>query len=206
MSNKIIASLKGIMIMAFLCQCSSSGSGDGPGESSLIDSSVGYQSWPNESTTDTSVNYITSKILVSDLDQNGELENIFISELRFSSNKKSSVLRVTKSAKFKEVSNFKSNNIYLLKDSHPFAYDLNKDGDKEILFVSYDRDEIYAIDFKNKNLKKLYLRWRLSLPEPLPEDFDRNFKIVVIKEKKMIKIGPYGVFEKKNKKPALINL
>ncbi len=187
-----------------LCHCSTSGDGGQTAEESLVDPTVGYQSWPNSTTSEPNVNYITSKILVSDLDQDGNFENIFISELRFSSNKKSSVLRITSTSDFTEVGNFKSLSLHLYKESHPFAYDLNGDGDKELIFVSYDLDEIYAIEFKEKNLKNLFVRWRLKLPEPLKEDFDRNFKKISTKDGEMITIGDYAFIEKENRKPELI--
>jgi len=193
-----------IAIPLLLCQCSTSGDGGQTAEESLLDPTVGYQSWPNPTTSDSNVNFITSKILVTDLDRDGIFENIFISELRFSSNERTSVLRITKSSDFTEIGNFKSPHLHLFKESHPFAHDLNGDGDKELLFVSYDLDEIYAIEFKDKNLKNLFVRWRLKLPKALDKDFDRNFKRISTQDGEAIQIGDYTFIEKENRRPELI--
>ncbi len=184
--------------------CSQSGSGGGS-DGRVLGSDFAENHWPNETTTESSSTEITSKILISDLDQSGGLENIFISVLPNSSNKKSSVLRITQGPDFSEVLNYKSNRVSLLQDSIPFAYDFNNDGYKELVFVSYDRDQVYAFEFKNK-LKKIFIRWTANLPEVLDVDFDRQLKLVFFEEDTMIKVGPFGLYESKNKKVAIVDL
>lgn len=207
MNRPLFSSLLWICLGLLLSQCSSSGGGGSSYQESLVEADIGYESWPNSSTSEPTVSYISSKILVTDLNKDGQLENVFISALPHSSNPKSSILRITKTAQFTEISNFKSTQIHLLKDSSPYAIDLNDDGQKELLFINYDRDEVVAMEFKNKKMDTIQVRWRLRLPKPLPEDFNREFSEINLKGQKYIKIGNYGFYERgRSRKLHLIAL
>ncbi len=184
--------------------CSESGSGDEISDQ-VLDSDFAYTQWPNDSTSDSSSSEITSKVLVTDLDNQGGVENVFISVLPNSSDKRSSILRVTNGEDFTELANYKSNRISLLQDSIPFPYDLNKDGFKELLFVSYDRDEVFAFEFKD-NLKNVFVRWSVDLPEPLELDFDRHLREVVYGKDKVVQVGQFGLLEKQRHKVKVVDL
>lgn len=196
----------GILILFTFCLtlgCSDSGSS--PAEERIVNDDFAYASWPNETTSSPESGQIKSKVLISDLNKDGTKENIFISVLPNSSNQKSSILRITTGTDFIEASNFKSTNIHLYQPSIPYSFDLDKDGNKELLFLSYDLDRVYSFELKNK-LKDVFVRWSAKLPQALDEGFDLKFSPVTFQDKEMIKIGQYGLFEKSNKKVKVFDL
>ncbi len=190
--------------LALLPACSDSGA-LGAGSEQILSSDVVYNHWPNETTSSETSSEVTSKVLVRNLDNEGAQEHVFISVLPNSSNKRNSILRVTQGVDYSELVNFNSNRIALLQDSIPFAYDFNEDGLSELLFVSYDRDRVYAFEFKNK-LKKLFVRWTADLPETLDVNFDRRLQKIIFKDEPFIKVGPFGLTEIKNKKVSVVDL
>ena len=192
-----------LLLTGLLSSCNSTGDGEFA-DSSLLDSSYASGNWPNESTTNTNYNAISSKILVSDLNTDGVLENIFISRVRRSTNEKSYMIRITTSTGFQELANFTSPNATILKDSTPFAYDLNKDGLRELLFVSFNRYKIYAFEFHNKDLDKLKIRWVLTLPHQLLEDYKREMSIEIKDKLEVIRVEDYFIYETKDQKPKIL--
>lgn len=195
----------GCLLCPILVNCGGSGGGTIANDS-VFDASLIYSVWPNETTSENSSNDVVSKVLVSDLDSDGKQENIFISAVQRSTDKKSSILRVTQGQRFVEVSNFKSDRSHLLKDAIPFGFDIDSNSVRELFFVSYDRDKLYAFEFKNKNLKNLKMRWALSFTDPLPADFDRQMKLGFYKDVAVIKLGEYAIYEPKARKPKLVDL
>ncbi len=193
-----------LMSLALVSACSDSG-GPGGASEEILSSEIVYNHWPNETTSSDSSSQVTSKVLVSNLDNEGAQEHVFISVLPNSSNKRNSILRITQGPNFSELVNFNSNRIALLQDSIPFAHDFNEDGLRELLFVSYDRDRVYAFEFKNK-LKKLFVRWTADLPETLDVNFDRRLQKIIFKDEPFIKVGPFGLTEIKNKKVSVVDL
>jgi hypothetical protein len=186
--------------------CGSSGGGGASVEDWVVSSDQAEDLWPNESTTDQASSQITSKILITDLNQDEVDESIFISVLPNSSNPRSSMLRITSGEDFTEVANFKSSRLVFLQDATPFALDLNKDGTKELLFVSFDRDQIFALDFHPRKKRKVKVRWRVSLPKVLAPDFDRRLQVVDFDDQTFVKVGPYGLREKSRRRIKIIDL
>lgn len=191
-----------LLFLLLNSQCSKSSS---PGiNDQVVSASVAYASWPNSSTTDTNSSQIVSKVLMTDMDNDGTSENVFLSAVPSSTNKRNSVLRVTIGEGFKEVANYQSSRLALFHDSVPYAKDLDGDGEKELVFVSYERDQVYAFELKSKN-HKLDMRWQANLPETLPENFDRHFQSVSYKNKTYIKINHFGVREGKNREVSVVD-
>jgi hypothetical protein len=195
-----------LFLIGFLVNCSGNGVSSELVDSSVAEASYAYEKWPNDSTTDTASNNIVSKVLISDLDQDGILENIFLSELLGSTNPQNSILRITQGHGLKEVINFKSAQVHLLKDSIPFAIDLDNDGLREILFVSYSRDSLISFEFKNGDLKNIFIRWIVDLPQVMSQDFDRGIKLISYQGKEWVKVGPYGIRELNGRKTEVITL
>lgn len=189
--------------MAFLCQCNEAHDDYSYSDSSILPAEFAVQNWPNDTTTLKGSSIISSKILVSDLNKDGTLENVFISHVLNSTDTLSSVVRITSGAQFKEVANFTSQKAYILKDCVPFAFDINNDGLKEMFFVSADRGKVYAIQFVNKDLKKLFVRWKLDLPGELPENFERQIKIINHNGKKAFRVGKFTIYEKTPRVPSV---
>ena len=196
---KILSICFGVLAsLTILISCENGGSGFDP-ESQIIGTEVAYQSWPNDSTSNPESSQITSKVLVSNLDAQGDFENIFLSVLPNSSNQKSSILRVTSSSDFTELASFKSTQVFFLKDSTPFTFDLNNNNQREIVIVSYDLKKVYALEFKNNDLTEFFIRWKANLPYALDVDFERQLQLVSHQGREVIKVGNFGIYEKNNK-------
>ena len=195
-----------VSLCLLLIQCSSSGGEDQPGENSLVTAEEAYSFWPNESTTDLTSSKIVSKVLISDLNFDGLLENIFVSALPNSSNKKTSMLRITQGSDYEEITNYSTGRVALLQNSIPYTEDLDNDGMKELIFVGFYLDQVYSFEFKKDDLRKLFVRWTAHLPYPLEKDFSRQLMKITYKGKEMIKVGPFGIYESKNKKAKVLDL
>lgn len=194
-----------VLALFSLVSCSNSGGGGSSTDDLVMGEDFAYQEWPNQSTTDLASSEVVSKVLVSNLDGDDTRENIFISVLPNSTNSKSSVLRITSGTDFVERVNFKSTRIFLFKRAVPFAFDLNEDGNKELIFVSHDREKVFAFQFKDE-IENFFVRWVARLPRPLDPGFSPRFKIITYKGRKIFKIGDFGIMEKSGKKPRVIDL
>jgi hypothetical protein len=196
-----------IFILGFsslLMSCSGGSDSSGSLDSQLISSDVAYAAWPNSTTTKTNSNQITSPVLLSDINKDGVLENIFITVLPASTQPENSVLRVTSGEDYEEIINYDANRTPLFQNSYPFVFDVNDDGDKELILVGYDLDKVYCFDFKDNELDQIYIRWSARLPQGLPADFNPRMKLIEKDEQVMIQIENYGIFEKKHRKPKVV--
>lgn len=195
-----------VLCLFFFSRCNEAYDTHAVADSSLLDAEFALSSWPNSTTTLKNSSIVSSMILVSDLNNDGVTENVFISHILHSTDTNSSVVRITEGISFNEIANFTSQRAHLFKEAMPFAYDIDGDGLRELFFISKDRDQLYAIEFHNKDLRKVNIRWKIDFPNSLPQNFDRKIRLIDHNGKKAIKIGPMAIYESAPRMPTLDKL
>lgn len=158
--------------------------------------------WPNDTTTLLDSNEIVSSLIMSDLDNDGNSESIFLSDSEDYSSPIQNVIRVIDSESYEELFN-----IHGMEDDPSIKVDMflidleQNDSDKELLYVNEDGTSLIALNVFSA--EPYIYRWKVDLVERLNFADSPQIYVEYIDGKLNIIIGNNRIYENDSSLPVI---